>query len=152
LACIIGKSREIFFPKFVHHDMINFVEFLEPLLHEHGYVPHYFASEKEAKASMHIIKEKKYPVYLFSTDTSGEKLYEEFYTETEIYDIQKFNALGVISKSSDTKLSDYRNIINELESLLSMSNISKAQIVNWLNKYITDFKHIETGLGLDEKM
>jgi FlaA1/EpsC-like NDP-sugar epimerase len=152
LACILAKSGEILFPKLNEGDMVNFVDILSSLLLEFGYEPVRYNSENEARESMEITQQKKYPIYLFKTDTSGEKLYEEFYTEDEVYDLQRFNALGVISKSTNYSISDFNQIIHELKEVLNMDNITKAQIVDWLNKYITDFKHIETGLGLDEKM
>ena len=152
LACILGKSGEIFFPKLGEGDMVNFIDILTSLLIEFDYEPVKYDSENEARESMKITEQKKYPVYLFKTDTSGEKLFEEFYTNEEVYDLDRFKALGVISKSTNYSLSDFNQIINELKEVLSMGNVTKKQIVDWLNKYITGFNHIETGLGLDEKM
>ena len=101
---------------------------------------------------MRIVEQNKYPVYLFKTDTSGEKLYEEFFTESEIYDMKKFNTLGVISKHSNYSHSDFNLIIAELENLLVKEDVTKLDIIHWLNNYVKDFRHIETGLGLDGKM
>ena len=101
---------------------------------------------------MHLLNEKKYPVYLFKTETSGEKLYEEFYTDDESYDLDRFSALGVIQKKAAYSKTEFNDIIKELEILLESSALTKVDIVVWLNKHIPEFEHIETGIGLDKKM
>ncbi|MES2372514.1 MAG: polysaccharide biosynthesis protein [Bacteroidota bacterium] len=153
MACILGNSAEIFFPKLeMQKDLINFVDFVAPLLKEFGYEPLICQTEWEARNSMHKIKEGKYPVYLFKTDTSGEKLYEEFYTDEEAYKLNKFEALGVIEKKPPYEIAAFDTIINELEHLLAKEETVKSDIVSWLHKYIPEFEHVETGLSLDKKM
>lgn len=153
MACILGNTAEIFFPKLdMEKDLINFTEFFPVLLGELGYEPFICSSEEEARNSMHLLAERKYPVYLFKTDTSGEKLYEEFYTEEEEYDVNMFNALGVIRKKPLYNPAEFHKIIDELNRLLEGADVVKSDIVNWLNKYIPEFDHIETGIGLDKKM
>ncbi|MCW3116476.1 MAG: nucleoside-diphosphate sugar epimerase, partial [Chitinophagaceae bacterium] len=86
------------------------------------------------------------------TDTSGEKLYEEFYTDDETYSLSRYQALGVITKTPAYKVSAFSTIIGELQALLNKPDTSKEDIVLWLKKNIPEFDHIETGLGLDKKM
>jgi hypothetical protein len=107
--------------------------------------------KKQGRVS-HLIDQKKYPVYVFKTETSGEKLYEEFYTDSEIFDLDKFNALGVISKKTTYSSSQFSPIFEELYNLLEKKNLEKSDIVTWLKKYIPEFEHIETGISLDKKM
>jgi FlaA1/EpsC-like NDP-sugar epimerase len=153
MACILGNTSEIFFPKLdKKRDLINFANIYPLLLNELQYKPLVCNSDKEARDSMHLLKAKKYPVYLFKTDTSGEKLYEEFYTDAEQYTLDKFNALGVISKRAIYDLEEFNLIIQELKRLFEKPNISKVEIIDWLEKYIPEFEHIETGLMLDNKM
>jgi FlaA1/EpsC-like NDP-sugar epimerase len=153
LACILGNTAEIFFPKLdMEKDLVNFADIFPPFLDKLGYQPFICQSEKEARENMHLLKEKKYPVYLFKTDTSGEKLYEEFYTETEHYSLERYHALGVISKKAVYNTTESGKIIDELKTLLAKTDTSKPEIVNWLKKYIPEFEHIETGLSLDKKM
>lgn len=153
LACMLGKTSEIFFPKLdMKQDLINFADIFPPLLRGMGYEPFICYTEIEAKDSMHLLNQNKYPVYVFKTDTSGEKLYEEFYTDKEDYDLNRYKALGVILKKATFKKNELDNIIDELKSLLDKSDTSKSDIVNWLHKYIPEFDHIETGLKLDNKM
>lgn len=153
MACILGNTSEIFFPKLdMKRDLVNFADIFPPLLRELGYEPFICSSEEEARKNVHLIQEGKYPIYVFKTDTSGEKLYEEFYTETETYDLHKFEALGVISKTATYKSSEFNAVIEELQALLAKETTTKSDIVAWLNKYIPEFEHIETGLKLDNKM
>ena len=153
LACILGKTAEIFFPKLdMQKDLINFADILTPVLNLFGYEPVICNSEEDAKRRIGLVNEKKYPVYLFKTDTSGEKLYEEFYTDNENYNLEKFHALGVISKTASYDISQVSSILDELKNLFTNNNTTKHEIVSWLSKYIPEFSHLETGKNLDKKM
>jgi FlaA1/EpsC-like NDP-sugar epimerase len=153
MACILGRTSEIFFPKLdMAHDLVNFADIFPPLLKEFGYEPLICGSEEEARNSMDVVANGKYPVYVFKTDTSGEKLYEEFYTDEEVYDAERFSALGVISKTATYDTGTIKSIIEELKTELAKADTRKADIVSWLKKYIPEFEHNETGLGLDKKM
>jgi FlaA1/EpsC-like NDP-sugar epimerase len=153
LSCILGNASEIFYPKLnMKTDLINFTTIIKPLLNEYGFIPEYFESEAEAKKSMFILSEKKYPIYLFDSDTSGEKLYEEFYTEDETINESRFNSLGVIYKKSNYSRLEINKIFDDIKSTLDKRNINKSNIVEILTKYLPDFKHIETGKNLDSKM
>ncbi len=153
IACILGKTGEIFFPNLdMINDLVNFSDIFPLLLDEFGYEPFICNSEQEALESVFLIAEKKYPVFLFKTGTSGEKLYEEFYTNHEIIDLTRYNALGVISKTSTYGYGEFNYLIDELKMVLAKANMTKADIVYWLNKCIPEFKHIETGINLDSRM
>jgi FlaA1/EpsC-like NDP-sugar epimerase len=153
LACILGNTAEIFFPKLdMKNDLVNFADIFPAILKEKGYQPFICSSEEEAKNSMGLLKENKYPVYLFKTDTSGEKLYEEFYTDDEQYSLDRFTALGVITKKPTYSIFQFDQIIQELRDIFDKPDTTKADIVLWLKKYIPEFEHVETGLSLDKKM
>ena len=93
---------------------------------------------------------KKYPIYFFKTDTSGEKTYEEFYTDEEDYDIDKHKTLGFI-KSLKVELS-FKQVEKDFLDVFNKPNSTKLDIVNIIKKYVPDFKHVETGKNLDQKM
>jgi FlaA1/EpsC-like NDP-sugar epimerase len=153
MACILGNTSEIFFPKLdMKKDLVNFADIFPPFLKELGFTPYICQSEEEARSSMHLLDSKKYPVYLFRTDTSGEKLYEEFYTEHEDYSLDCYESLGVIRKKPSYSSDEMSQILDELKKKLSQKDTSKADIVSWLKKFIPEFDHIETGLSLDNKM
>lgn len=153
LASIIGKSGDIVFPKLnPEKDMIPFDKIAIDLLTELGLEPDICQSEEEAKSKQLTENTKKYPVFFFNSDTSGEKPYEEFYTELETLDMQSFNNLGVVKNSTQKSYTEVITVINQLETLFSSENIKKEDIVNILKKYLPNFEHIEKGKNLDSQM
>ena len=93
---------------------------------------------------------KKYPIFFFKTNTSGEKLYEEFYTDDECYSLSKYDSLGVINNFQVEF--DVQDLKNKLKLLFKKKEIEKIDLVNLIKLYLPDFNHIETGKNLDQKM
>jgi FlaA1/EpsC-like NDP-sugar epimerase len=111
------------------------------------------SSEEEARtASKNISTETPYPVYFFDTDTSGEKLYEEFYTATDKLDMETFTSLGVVKNAKKLPKQQIEETIQELETLMNSGQHNKQSIVDLMKKHLPDFEHIETGKTLDQKM
>ena len=92
----------------------------------------------------------KFEICFFKTDTSGEKTYEEFFTEEEDYDIYTFDSLGFIN-TPNIKIS-FEGVESDFESVFNNLNSQKSDIVTIIKKYVPDFIHIETGKHLDQKM
>ncbi|PKP22657.1 MAG: nucleoside-diphosphate sugar epimerase [Bacteroidetes bacterium HGW-Bacteroidetes-21] len=154
LASILGESGDIFFPKLdMVNDMKPFTLIVDALLKEYGLAPDICASEEEARQKALLLNEnsKTYPVYYFSSDTSGEKSYEEFYTEHETLDMVKFPNLGVVKNTKARSKEEIENIFANLRSLFSHGT-TKAGLVEALKRYLPNFEHIETGKNLDQKM
>ena len=107
-------------------------------------------SEKEAKEFDFDCNPSKYPIYFFKTDTSGEKTYEEFFTEEEDYEVNKYDSLGFIN-TPDIKIS-FEDVEADFESVFYNLNSDKLDIVTVIKNYVPDFMHIETGKHLDQKM
>ena len=165
LACILGQSGEIFFPKLAEESMMTFSEIAIAFLREQGFEPVVCSSEEEARAYLKNrdtkhgtrntedgTRDTEYPVYFFVSDTSGEKAYEEFSTEGEEVDLAQFESLGVIKNAPRRPVEEIRQVTGLLEQTLRQPGISKAEIVKVLSKLIPNFEHIETGKGLDQKM
>lgn len=162
LACVLGKSGEIFFPKLAEESMMTFSDIAIAFLKEQGFEPVVCASEEEAKAfasnrntkhrapEMH--PDSSYPVYFFQSDTSGEKAFEEFCTEGEEVDLDRYESLGVIKNAPRRTIEEIRLVTGLLQETLRKPGISKAEIVKVLTRLIPSFEHIETGKGLDQKM
>ena len=151
LATFLGDTGNIFFPKLdFHKDQIYFKDIALDFLNENGFEPELVNSEKEAKNFDFDKYPKKYPIYFFKTDTSGEKTYEEFFTEEEDYEINKYDSLGFIT-TPDVKIS-FEGVENDFDDVFKNANSSKLDIVNVIKKYVPDFMHIETGKHLDQKM
>ena len=150
-ACILGKSGEIFFPKLEEKDMVNFKDIVTPFLAKFGYGIDICSSETVAKDKAAAGIDKLYPVYFFTSDTSGEKLYEEFYTGSEELDMERHHALGVILNGTKRDRKELDGIIRDIDILFD-KDASKADVVNLLTHMLPGFHHIETGLNLDQKM
>ncbi len=155
LACILGNSGEIFFPKLdPNQDLKPFSDIGTALLKSIGYDPDYCESEQEAREKAHKLNGQysKYPVYYFATDTSGEKAFEEFYTASERKDLNRFQALGVIRNIPRTTFSDLAVMFKKLENLFLKDDLTKREIVELLQDFIPNFSHIEKEKNLDQKM
>ena len=154
LACVLGESGDIFFPKLREDSMKTFSEIAIDFLKAFSKKPFYCNSEEEAKeiAVGLSVKSKLYPVYFFKSDTSGEKSFEEFYTDKEEVDLKSFAELGIIKNTTKKNFSDINAMLDNLQNLLKQNSVRKQDIVNILKKYIPNFEHIETGKNLDQKM
>lgn len=151
LATFLGNSGNIFFPKLdFDKDQIYFKDIALDFLKVNGFEPVLVKSEEEAKSFDIDGNPDKYPIYFFETDTSGEKTYEEFYTEEEDYDITEYNSLGFIKTSQESISFD--EVKKDFDHVFENPDLTKADIVSVIKKYVPDFQHIETGKHLDQKM
>jgi FlaA1/EpsC-like NDP-sugar epimerase len=154
LACMLGEPGEIFFPKLGEGNMRTFSDIATSLLQTLGYEPELCATEVEAKAKAARFQpsDKTYPVYFFESDTSGEKPFEEFFTEEEELDLLRFRSLGVIKNAPRPEREAIEVLFAELKELFRRETVSKETIVSLLHEYIPNFEHLETGRSLDGKM
>jgi FlaA1/EpsC-like NDP-sugar epimerase len=151
LATFLGHSGSIFFPKLdFHKDQIYFKDIALDFLKDNGFEPVFVNSEEEAKSFDIVGSPGKYPIYFFKTDTSGEKTYEEFYTEKEDFDLTQYDSLGFI-KTKEESIS-LEEVKTDFDKVFDNPNSTKADIVLVIKKYVPDFEHIETGKHLDQKM
>jgi len=152
LANILGNTGEIFFPKLDESHLITFKAITERYFDYIGWGIDYCQSEQEAREKAEKWSSgDPYPVYFFKTDTSGEKLYEEFYTPEDAYDLNRFQELGVITNAIQPKKQEVSMLINELKGVLK-GDCSKDDIVKCMQKHLPGFDHIETGKSLDDRM
>ena len=155
LACMLGESGQIFFPKLREEQMKTFSNIGEDFLREFGgYTPNYCKTEREAKEKVLNLSdnEDKYPVYFFSTDTSGEKKFEEFFVPGEDVDMSTFEQLGVIRNSPTKQMEAIEELFEALNKVFESKEVTKKAIVDVMGDFIPNFKHVETGKSLDQKM
>ena len=93
-----------------------------------------------------------YPVHFSVSDTSGEKAFEEFYTDTETIDQDRFLSLGVITGKPMPDRSKITLLVREFENAFKTSSVTKEDIVDMIGSYLPGFEHLETGKSLDGKM
>ncbi len=154
LSAALGNNREIFFPKLEQAQMMSFDEIAEGLLKAHGYEINACSSAQEALRQADGLKAggKVYPVYFSASDTSGEKTFEEFYTDVETVDHSRFQSLGVITGKAVPPKEGVRNLITALDEVFACKTATKEDVVRIISAYLPGFKHIETGKSLDNKL
>lgn len=153
LACILGENRDIFFPKLENVQMMTFDAIGTELLKVHGYEVLECSSDAEAVDKAEDLKNggSLYPVHYTASDTSGEKPFEEFVTDAETVDMDRFSSLGVITGKQIPDKVQIEKLFIDLNKVFA-SETSKEEIVKILREYLPNFEHIETGKSLDSKM
>jgi len=154
MSCVFGENRDIFFPKLSENlHLITFAEIAVKYLAEIGYEPYLCKDEEEARELVHTLpQEGKWPCLFTTSDTTGEKDFEEFFTDKETLDMDRFENLGVIKNElniEEDKLNLFEAKINELKVARKWN---KEEIVDLFFTMIPDFGHKETGKYLDSKM
>ncbi len=154
MSCLLGENRDIFFPKLDQNlNLITFSDIAILYLERLGYEPEFCETEDEARSRVRELKSrKKYPVYFFSSDTTGEKDFEEFYTEAETLDMQRFSALGVIKNEAVYDEQKLQMFSDTICSLRRNGNWTRSKLIDLFNFMLPEFHHKETGKFLDGKM
>lgn len=153
LSCMLGNNREIFFPKLREEQMMTFDKIATAFLKEHGFEILKCTSDEEAIDKSEELKNgsRFYPVHFADSNTSGEKSYEEFFTETESVDMNRLKALGVITEKTIPDKDKIKRLFTKL-NIAFEKETTKEDIVAIIKEYLPNFEHIETGKSLDGKM
>jgi len=154
MSCIFGENRDIFFPKLSESlHLISFADIAIKYLNNKGFEPYLCETEDEARELIKTLPEQgKWPCLFTKSDTTGEKDFEEFYTDKEILDMNRFENLGVIKNEpeyNENQLNNFKDTISQLKSGMSWD---KKSIVNEFFKMIPKFKYYDNGKYLDGKM
>lgn len=154
MSCIFGENRDIFFPKLSEAlHLISFADIAVKYLEQLGFEPHLCETEEEARQLAHTLPEQgKWPCLFTASDTTGEKDFEEFFTDKEELDMSRFENLGIIKNEplyEQELLTLFESSISEMKGERAWT---KDQIVKLFFTMIPDFGHKETGKYLDSKM
>ena len=159
MSCLFGENRDIFFPKLSENlHLISFADMAVRYLEDLGYEPYLCKNEDEARnffiqnSEFKIKHSNQWPCLFTSSDTTGEKDFEEFFTDAETLDMERFENIGVIKNEAvfdEEKLNGFENSVKEFKRNLSWT---KEELVKEFFKMIPDFGHKETGKYLDGKM
>ena len=154
LSGLLGENREIFFPKLSEKlHLITFSEIAVRYLRERGYEPYECESEDEARdRAEELIANKQWPCYFFNSDTTGEKDFEEFFTDNEDLDMERFETVGVIKNQPDFDEAKLDDFMNGIETLRGKGTWTKDDIVKLYFGLLPEFAHKETGKYLDQRM
>jgi len=154
MSCIFGENRDIFFPKLSEKlHLISFADIAIKYLEQLGYEPYLCENEEEARELVKILPDqKKWPCLFTGSNTTGEKDFEEFFTDKEILDLNRFQNLGIIKNELKLESEQLRFFEEHIENFRASKNWTKEEIVALFHKMIPDFGHKETGKYLDSKM
>ena len=154
MSCLLGENRDIFFPKLSEKlHLITFADIAVKYLKAIGYEPYLCKTEEEARTLAKTLPDEgKWPCYFFESDTTGEKDFEEFFTDNELLDMQRFENLGVIKNDLDFDEEKLQIFTQNIEQMKKDKKWSKEQIVELFFMMIPDFGHKETGKYLDNRM
>ena len=153
LACLCGDSGDIFFPKLREEQMMTFSAIADRYLTARGLEPMPLTDERSAREAAAAWRPgRPYPVVYFDTDTSGEKGFEEFYTGKEELDLERFAELGVIVNAPRRPPEEASAAVAALARVFERPELTKADVVAELTALLPEFRHVETGRSLDQKM
>ena len=154
LSGLLGNNRDIFFPKLSEKlNLITFSEIAVRYLRERGYEPYECESENEARdKAEELIVNKQWPCYFFKSDTTGEKDFEEFFTDNEDLDMERFETVGVIKNQPDFDEAKLDDFMDGIEALRENGTWAKDDIVKLYFRLLPEFAHKETGKYLDHRM
>ena len=154
MSCIFGENRDIFFPKLSEAlHLITFADIAVKYLQDRGYEPFLCKTEDEARELVKTLPAQgKWPCLFTESDTTGEKDFEEFFTDSETLDMERFENLGIIKNDAifeQALLAEFEKTITQMKTDKSWT---KDEIVSLFFKMLPDFGHKETGKYLDGKM
>lgn len=153
MSAILGDNRDIFFPQLdTELHMLDFKSIAERYLETRGLEAYPCESEEEARRKVKSLKKvNKWPCYFSSSNTTGEKLFEEFFTPEEELDTDRFSEIGIVkSKFQDAELvEDY---LKSIECLVSAGSWSKQELISKIKKIVPELMHEEKDFYLDGKM
>ena len=154
MSCLLGENRDIFFPKLSEQlHLTTFSDIAERYIENLGYEPYHCSTEEEARdRSDELIASNRWPCYFFKSDTSGEKDFEEFFTDNEILDMERYQNLGVIKNEANFSSNVLDSFLEVIHAIRAQTVWEKAPIVDLFNEMIPDFDHKETGKYLDGRM
>jgi FlaA1/EpsC-like NDP-sugar epimerase len=154
MSCLLGENRDIFFPKLSDQlHLTTFSDIAERYLNNLGYEAYHCSTEEEARErSDELIETKKWPCYFFKSDTTGEKDFEEFFTENETLDMDRFQNLGVIKNEAVFDAKMLYKFMLSIDEVQRQNIWDKNKIVELFKEMLPNFDHKETGKSLDGRM
>ena len=151
-ASVLAESGDIVYPKLdPEKDMIPFDVVVKDMLNDMGLGCKACKTTEEAKKVMGERCEG-WPVEFFGSDTDGEKTFEEFYTDADVKDEEKFVNLGVVKNAKRRPVEEVEAIFARLHDVFDKKGATKEDVVDVLKVYLPNFNHISKGKSLDGRM
>ena len=155
LASIYGENRDVFFPKLSEKlHLMTFSDIAVSYLNELNFTPYLCENEDEARTKTNeLIKKKQWPCLFTESDTTGEKDFEEFYTQDEVVQMDRFNGIGIIKNNAkELNKIDLERLRKQYSKWISSGQFTKQDIANELIHHLPELNYQDKGKSLDEKM
>lgn len=154
ISALMGDNRDVLFPKLSDKlHLITFSDIAGKYLQGLGFEPYECASEEEARGRAgELIGQGKWPCYFFKSDTTGEKDFEEFFSDKEDLDLERFSSIGVIKNKPTYDAEALDDFLNRFSDIKNGTIWHKQDVVDLFFKLLPDFYHKETGKYLDDRM
>jgi FlaA1/EpsC-like NDP-sugar epimerase len=154
LSCLLGENRDIFFPKLSERlHLITFAEIARKYLRGLGFEPVECATEDEARGQVEELRTSgRWPCYFFKSDTTGEKDFEEFTTESDVLDLERFQSVGVIKNEPLSNDEQLKRFSAEIDRMITAGTWTKRDLVDLFCEMIPEFRHVEMNKNLDSRM
>ena len=154
LSGILGRNRDIFFPKLSEKlHLVTFSDIAVRFLKSRGYEHYECESENEARLmAEELINNRQWPCFFFRSDTTGEKDFEECFTESEELDMGRFETIGVINNEPSFDCAKLDEFMEGIEALRTKKSWTKEDIIRLYFNLLPNFSHKETGKYLDQRM
>jgi FlaA1/EpsC-like NDP-sugar epimerase len=154
LSILFGENLDIFFPRLRENlEPVTFTDILVRYLEELGYEPYLCQTEEEARNLVHtLIPKGKWPCLFTKTDTTGEKIIEEFHSENQAVNLKRFKNIGIIKNElayDPEKIEFFEKRITEMKQSKKWNRID---LIDLISEIVPDFAHLEKNKFLDDKM
>jgi len=154
LSCFLGDHKNIFFPNIASNlSLISFSKIAKNFVTNAGLNYYLCDSEEEARQkSTEFYQKNTVPLYLFKTDTTGEKPFEEFVQQSDVIDIEKYKEIGIVLSDSNAGGYQFSEFLEDIQKVYKNKHFDKSYLSEIFEKHVVGFKHHEKNKYLDEKM
>jgi len=161
ISTILGNNRDIVFPKLSDKlNLITLSSIAEMFLRNQGYEPYLCHSEEESRnffiqhqqLTTNNQQPKQWPCYFSPSDTTGEKDFEEFFTEGEDVDLNRFTDVGVVKNTATSNKALLDEFLADIHEMKRKKTWNKQDIVDLFLKLLPNLDYEDKGKYLDSKM
>lgn len=154
MSCIFGANRDIFFPKLSQElHLLSFAVIARKFLSSYGYEVYECRDENEARELISSLPSKGlWPCLFTKSDTTGEKSFEEFYTNQEVLDLDRFNEIGIIKGPASVDYSLLSEFEQKIKRMKKSEIWKKDDITKIITNTLPELNHLDVGKYLDSKM
>jgi len=154
MSCLLGENRDLFYPKLVEQfQLTRFDTICKKFLEQLGLEPVACETEEEARSLVEELAAKKqWPCYFFDSDTTGEKDYEEFYSDDDVLNLDRFQGFGVVRGPELAEEKSLATFFENVQGLLDRDQWTRNDLLEILQTTVADFAHKETNKFLDNRM